>query len=214
MMVRMATQAGSSQTHRTQEERRAETQAKLLDATVESILESGYAQTTTRHVAALAGVSAGAMSHYFPRRVDLVAAAIERLVEQRLEVWRAPAGDQPDDPEERLSALLDHLWNEFSSPLFTVFIKAWIAAADDPELYARLAIAERRISRTITELAVQTAGELTDEPGWAGRMLVAFATVRGLALTERFEPRSETLPDAWPLARQALLELVLTSPKG
>src|SRR5690242_5936361 len=66
-------------TRRTQEQRRAETRAKLLDAAIESLLEVGYAATTTRAVAQRAGVSSGAQTHHFPRRVDLVAAAVEHL---------------------------------------------------------------------------------------------------------------------------------------
>src|SRR5437588_9277104 len=114
-------------THRTQEQRRAETQGKVLEATIKSLLEDGYGQTTTRHVAALAGVSPGAMAHYYPRRVDLVASAIERLAEQRLQAWRERAHQLPEKSEQRLPALLDHLWEDFSSPLFTVFVKLWIA---------------------------------------------------------------------------------------
>jgi AcrR family transcriptional regulator len=193
-------------THRTQEQRRAETQTKLLDATIKSLLEDGYAQTTTRHVAALAGVSAGAMAHYYPRRVDLVASAIERLADQRLEAWAELAQSLPEEPAERLPALLDHLWEDFSGPLFTVFVKLWIAAADDPELYERLAVEERRIAREIGRLAARSIGEIQSQAGWERRLLVVLAAVRGLALTERFEPRTEPRPDPWPTARAALLE--------
>jgi AcrR family transcriptional regulator len=200
-------------THRTQEQRRAETQAKVLDATIKSLLEDGYAQTTTRHVAALAGVSPGAMAHYYPRRVDLVASAIERLAEQRLEAWAELAETLSDDPGERAPALLDLLWDDFSSPLFTVFVKLWIAAADDPELYQRLADTERRIARTIARLAAQSIGEMQSQAGWEGRLLVVLAAVRGLALTEHFEPRTEPLPDPWPIARATLIE-VFASPEN
>src|SRR5882724_899018 len=122
-------------THRTQEERRAETRGKLLDATLGSLLENGYAQTTTRTVSALAGVSPGAMAHYFPRRVDLVAAAIEELVERRIAAWREAAEKLPVEPAERIPALLDHVWRDFNGPTFPIFIKLWAAAADDAELY-------------------------------------------------------------------------------
>jgi AcrR family transcriptional regulator len=195
------------QPHRTQEQRRAETQGKLLDATIQSLLEVGYAQTTTRHVAALAGVSPGAMAHYYPRRVDLVASAIERLAEQRLQEWSAIAESLPDTPENRLPALADRLWEEFSSPLFTVFVKLWIAAADDPELYERLAVAERGIARAISKLAAEALGDLRGQAGWEGRLLVALAALRGLALMEQFEPRTETQGDPWPAARAALIEV-------
>jgi AcrR family transcriptional regulator len=200
--------------HRTQEQRRAETQAKLLDATIQSLLEDGYAQTTTRHVAALAGVSPGAIAHYYPRRVDLVASAIERLAEQRIDAWRRMAHTLPAKAEQRVPALVDLLWEDFSSPLFTVFVKVWVAAADESELYERLAVTERGIARAIGRLAAESIGEIQDQAGWEGRLLVSLAAVRGLALTERFEPRTESRPDPWPIARSALIENFRTWQEG
>jgi AcrR family transcriptional regulator len=197
-------------THRTQEQRRAETQAKVLDATIKSLLEDGHAQTTTRHVAALAGVSPGAIAHYYPRRVDLVASATERLAEQRLEAWGQMAHTLPERPDERVRALLDRLWEDFSSPLFTVVVKLWIAAADDPELHERLAVAERRIARAIGRLAAESLGDIRGQAGWEGLLLLALAAVRGLALMEHFEPRTEPQPDPWPSARAALIEVFET----
>jgi AcrR family transcriptional regulator len=197
-------------THRTQEQRRADTQARVLDATIKSLLEVGYAQTTTRHVAALAGVSPGAIAHYYPHRVDLVATAIERLANQRIDAWRELAGSLPEELEQRVPALLDLLWEDFSGPLLTVFVKAWVAAADDSELYERLAVTERGIARAIGRLATESVSEIQRQPGWAGRLLIALAAVRGLALTERFEPRSEAQGDPWPTARAALIEMLGT----
>jgi AcrR family transcriptional regulator len=196
--------------HRTQEQRRAETQTKVLEATIKGLLDHGYAQTTTRHVAALAGVSPGAMAHYWPRRVDLVASAIERLAEQRIDAWREMADTLPANKEQRIPALVDLLWEDFSSPLFTVFVKVWVAAADDSELYERLAVTERGIARTIGKLAADSIGEMQGQSGWEGRLLLALAAVRGLALTEHFEPRTETQGDPWPTARAALVEVFET----
>ena len=195
-------------THRTQEERRTETRGKLLDATIRSLLDNGYAQTTTRTVAAFAGVSPGAMAHYFPRRVDLLAAAIEELVEQRIAAWRDAADDLPTDPAERLPALLDHVWRDFNGAAFAVFIKLWAAAADDLELHERLAASEERIARSITELVVDAYRGVDAPAGWEGRLLIALAAVRGLALTENFEPRAKPRADPWPVARAALLEVL------
>src|SRR5215212_4680044 len=98
---------------RTQEERRAQTRTKLLDATVRSLVEVGYAGTTTRAVAQRAGVSSGAQTHHFPRRVDLVAAAVEQLTIQRVRAMRAAAEDLPAEPEARARAFLDLLWSDF-----------------------------------------------------------------------------------------------------
>jgi AcrR family transcriptional regulator len=189
--------------HPTQEQRRAETRAKVLDAAIRSLIENGYARSTTRTVAALARVSPGAMAHYFPRRVDLVAAAMERLVDERIATWQE-AVDGLSAESESVAALLDHAWEDFSGPAFGVFVKVWTAAADEPELYERLALSEERISRSITKRAVAIFRDAAPE-GWEGWLLVTLAAVRGLALTEHFEPRRRRHPDPWPIARAALL---------
>ena len=50
---------------RTQAERRHATQAKVLEAAIDALLDVGYARFTATDVAARAGVSRGAQSHYF-----------------------------------------------------------------------------------------------------------------------------------------------------
>lgn len=197
-------------TRRTQEQRTAETRGKLLDATIQSILDVGYAATTTRRVAELAGVSAGAQTHHFPYRVDLVGAAVERLAEQRIAAARDKAQELPTEREDRARALLELLWQDFSSPLFTTFVKLWIAAADDPELHARLVPVERDLRRQILGLAVEFAGELTAIPGWEQRLQVVLTATRGLALTQAFEPRDDRpRRDPWPPMRDELLRMIL-----
>jgi AcrR family transcriptional regulator len=192
--------------HRTQEQRRAETRQKLLDATVKSVLEVGYAQTTTRRVAELAGVSAGAQAYHFPRRVELVGAAVEHLVERRVKELRELAEPMLGAPGDRTKAFLDLLWEDFSSPIFVVFVKLWVAAADEPELYQRLATAERKIARAITDLASDTAREVAVTADVESVVLLVLSACRGLALTEHFEPRTHTRREQWPKLRVALLK--------
>ncbi len=187
----------------TQLERATETRTKLLEATLQSVLDVGYANTTTRRVAELAGVSQGAQSHHFPHRVDLVAAAVEHLAEQRTAAFQDVATDLPEEPIDRLSAILDLLWADLSSWAFTVFVKLWIAAADDLELYERLVPVEDRLARAIGA-AVQALGSQAVELPAAFPQLT-LATLRGLALTERFEPRGRPLRDPWPAVKQALM---------
>jgi AcrR family transcriptional regulator len=190
---------------RTQEERRAETRAKLLDATIQSLLDFGYEATTTRRIAELAGVSQGAMTHHFPRRVDLIGAAVERLAERRLVELHKLASGFPKGREARMRALLDVLWATFQSETFIVYVKLWIAAADDAELYEHMVPIERSTARATLELARSMAGELIEEPGWEAKMALALAAIRGLALVEQFEPRGRRRRDPWPAARQTLL---------
>jgi AcrR family transcriptional regulator len=202
----VASEAMPATTRRSQEERRAETRGKLLGATLQSLADVGYAATTTRHVAELAGVSQGAQTHHFPRRVDLVAAALENLAEQRIAALGEAEGGLPPDPRERAAAVLDLLWADFSSPLFTVFVKAWVAAADDPELYAHLVPIERVLARAVAEHVELLRAERLRPPGLEDRVFLVLSTLRGLALSERFEPRSRRPRDRWPELRDLLVD--------
>jgi AcrR family transcriptional regulator len=190
---------------RSQSERREETRGRLLDATIESLIEIGYAGTTIRRVTELAGVSQGAQSHHFPHRVDLVTSAFERLAEQRIERYRQRAQELPPNTRERLRALLDLLWEDFSSPVFTVAVKLWVAAAEDEELRERLVPVEKRIHSNMAQLSADVAGELGAEPGFDRKLAVAMNTVAGLALTREFDPSGRASKGRpWEYHRAAL----------
>jgi AcrR family transcriptional regulator len=200
--------ASATPARRSQSERRAETRGRLLDATVESLIEVGYAGTTIRRVTELAGVSQGAQSHHFPHRVDLVASAFERLAEQRVERYRERAAELPEDRRERVCALLDLLWEDFSSPVFTVAMKLWVAAAEDEELRERLVPVEKRIYANVAGLAREVAGEAGSEPDFERRLTVAMNTVAGLALVREFDPSERaSRGNPWAYHRAALERL-------
>ena len=197
--------SGVENGRRTQSERSAETRRRLLEATIESLIEVGYAGTTIRRVTELAGVSQGAQSHHFPHRVDLVTSAFEHMAEQRIDAYRARARELSGDRSERLRALLDLLWEDFSSPLFTVALKLWIAAAEDEQLRTRLVPVERRINANMAKLSAEVAGELGAEDGFDRKLAVAMNTVAGLALTREFDPSGRARRgDPWPYHRAAL----------
>jgi AcrR family transcriptional regulator len=190
---------------RTQSERSEETRGRLLDATIESLISVGYAGTTIRRVTELAGVSQGAQSHHFPHRVDLVTSAFERLAERRIDRYRKRALELPPDRGERLRALLDLLWEDFSSPVFTVAVKLWVAAAEDEELRERLVPVEKRIHSNMSKLSAEVAGELGAEVAFDRKLAVAMNTVAGLALTREFDPSGRASKGRpWEYHRAAL----------
>jgi AcrR family transcriptional regulator len=197
---------------RSQSERREETRRRLLDATVESLIDSGYAGTTIRRVTELAGVSQGAQSHHFPHRVDLVTSAFEGLAEQRVERYRERARELPADRETRLRGLLDLLWEDFSSDVFKVAVKLWVAAAEDEELRERLVPVEKRIHANQARLSAEVAGDLGAEPGFDRKLAVAMNTVAGLALTREFDPSGRASKgNPWPYHRAALERMLEAS---
>ena len=65
---------------------------RLLEATVDCLVEHGWSGTTTTLVSRRAGVSRGAQLHHFPTKNDLVVAAVEHLSELRGEELRRGRG--------------------------------------------------------------------------------------------------------------------------
>src|SRR3954466_4512427 len=99
----MTTSVSHHRRRRTQAERSAATVDALLDATIECLVEDGYANTTTSRVAERAGVSRGAHLHHFQTRSALVAAAVARLSALRAEQARVLADELPSG-RERIAA--------------------------------------------------------------------------------------------------------------
>ena len=75
MAAKTSKPRSKSKPRRTQEERRAGTQSRILTAALDVLVEKGHAHFTTIGVAAKAGVSRGAQENYFRTRTDLIAAA-------------------------------------------------------------------------------------------------------------------------------------------
>lgn len=171
----------SARPRRTQQERRETTRRALLDAAVASLVELGYAGTTTTEVAHRAGVSLGALGHHFPAKADLLTAAMDHVLGQRLEefdriVGSAPAGPQP------FSQLIDITWELFQSPAFAAWLELWTAARTDPGLRAAVVEVDTRFSAGVAErlarVLPQTGFDLRDR---IARSLV-FAVCNGLAM--------------------------------
>lgn len=87
-MTGRTTHSGAGR-RRTQEERREATRTAFLEATLTCLGRQGYAGTSIGEVVKEAGLSRGALSHHYPTKLDLAAAAITYFYEQRLERLQA-----------------------------------------------------------------------------------------------------------------------------
>src|SRR5690349_24160598 len=111
---------------RTQQQRREETRRALLDAAVESLIEVGFARTTTLEVQRRAEVSRGALLHHFPSRAELLVAAVLQLFEAQRDV----IGPEVLRAREvgGIDGGIDVLWLSFNSPLAVAIDELWSAA--------------------------------------------------------------------------------------
>lgn len=80
------------------QDRARETVDVILEATARTLVRMGYDRTSTNRVALEAGVSIGSLYQYFPNKESLVAALIDRHVEQmtgRCQAALAEAAGKP-----------------------------------------------------------------------------------------------------------------------
>lgn len=118
---------------RRQAERTSATRRALIDATVASLVERGFARTTTTSIVRDAGVSLGALSHHFPSKNELMTATVAHLLQRRQEEFREQAA-AVGDGEDRVEKVIDLLWTAFSGPTFVAWVELWVGGLRDPEL--------------------------------------------------------------------------------
>jgi AcrR family transcriptional regulator len=164
-----------------QEERTRVMRQRLLEATVECLVEHGWAGTSTTLVSQRAGVSRGAQLHHFPTKDDLVLAAVEHLTERRGEELRQAARHLPQG-KKRTRAVLEMFADHFTSPVFTAALELWVAARTDEALHAAVVPLEQRVGREAHRIAVEALGVDEGRPRVRELVQATLDLVRGLGL--------------------------------
>src|SRR6476469_3626040 len=168
---------------RTQQQRRDETRRALLDATVESLIEVGFARTTTLEVQRRANTSRGALLHHFPSKTELLVAAVDHLAEMRARELKTFASQLPDG-RARTEAVLELLWQCFSGAFFQVAMELRTAARTDPELRPVLIAAERSLRERILAQAHTLFGkDVSAHPGLDRALDFTLQFMIGAAMT-------------------------------
>ncbi|WP_310961600.1 TetR/AcrR family transcriptional regulator [Nocardioides terrisoli] len=182
-----------------QEQRTRAMRQRLLEATVDCLVERGYAGTSTTLVSERAGVSRGAQLHHFPTKHDLVLAAVEHLTVLRGRDLREAAAALPHG-RQRLRAALRMLADHFTSPVFNAALELWVAARSDAELRAAVAPLERRVGREAHRLTVEALDIDESLPGNRELVQATLDLVRGLGLANTISDdsaRRKRILDRW-----------------
>jgi AcrR family transcriptional regulator len=191
-----------------QEERSRAMRARLLDATVELLVERGYAGTSTTLVSERAGVSRGAQLHHFPTKQDLVVAAVKHVTEARGAELEAAVRAVPGGPR-RTRAALRVLGDHFASPVFTAALELWVAARTDPALLTEVAPLEQQVGRETHRMTVELLGADESRPGVRELVQATLDLVRGLGLANTISDdrrRRTRILDQWATTLDDALE--------
>lgn len=191
-----------------QAERTAATRLRLMEATIDCLVELGWAGTTTTIVSERAGVSRGAQLHHFPTKQDLVVSAVSFLMDRRREELHADLVDLPR--RGRVRAALEVVSTQFTSPVFFAALELWVAARSDAKLRASVGPLERAVGRETHSHAVEILG--IDETRGNNRALVqaTLDLLRGLGLAASLSDdsrRRARILDAWAEVLEHELEM-------
>jgi AcrR family transcriptional regulator len=172
--------------------------ARLLEATVECLVEVGFGRTSTTLISERAGVSRGAQLHHFPTKNDLVVAAVAHLTEVRGAELAAAAAAVP--PAHRTRDVLRMLGDHFASPVFTAALELWVAARTDPALLEAVEPLEQRVGRETHRMTVELLGADESRPGVRELVQATLDLVRGLGLAATISDdtrRRNRILDQW-----------------
>lgn len=176
---------------RTQQQRRESTRSRLLDATIESLVELGYSGTTTLEIERRAGVSRGARIHHYPTKASLLADAVDHLYLQLGSHYEQAFGKVPGElaglqsDADRLSAGLMLLWSVYRQNSYTAVLELNMAARTDAELRARLV----EVGHHHRRLAIEAAANYFALPQASALRLVEaiHAVLMGLLMLRNVE---------------------------
>ncbi|MEU8896326.1 helix-turn-helix domain-containing protein [Nocardia sp. NPDC048505] len=185
---------------RTQQERREATIAKLIDATIESIVEDGYYRTSVAAISERAGLSGGAMFRHFSTRMELMARVAEEISERALTAAHAMV-EPVRSAADPLHAATELLAGLTRSPLVAAWHELMVAARTDAELRAQIAPALPKFYDAIYRIA-DSLGVLEPLPE-PMREIALFSMVHmfsGAALTGSVHPRPDLDAQRIPLA--------------
>ncbi|SPM37597.1 TetR family transcriptional regulator [Mycobacterium rhizamassiliense] len=122
---------------RTQQQRREETVGRLLEASIASIVEVGYARASAAVITKRAGVSVGALFRHFETMGDFMAATASEVLRRQVESFTKQVAAIPAG-RPALEAALVILRDITGGPTNAVLYELMIAARTDEKLNAHL----------------------------------------------------------------------------
>ncbi len=183
---------------RTQQQRREETRRALLDAAVESLIEVGFARTTTLEVQRRAEVSRGALLHHFPSKAELLVAAVDHLAEMRARELKQLASVLPEERagRARTDAVIGLLWQCFSGSFFQVTMELRTAARTDAELRPVLVVAERQLrDRILAQSRTLFGKDVAEHPGLERALDLTLQLMIGAAMSSVLHKEGQLMDD-------------------
>ncbi|WP_446221988.1 TetR/AcrR family transcriptional regulator [Nocardia sp. IBHARD005] len=181
---------------RTQEQRSQEMRTRLQDATIDCLVEYGYAGATTPRIAERAGVTRGAQVHHFGSKAELMTAAISRLAQRRIEAAMQELG-RIQVSSDSVAAVLDFLWELHQGPLFIASVELWVASRTDPALATELKKVEPFVNNAVLMGLSRYTPDEVDRKDAETFLYTAMDALRGILLSAFVDDDPERAHRRW-----------------
>jgi AcrR family transcriptional regulator len=133
-----------------QDKRISDTHQRIIDAAVQAVFDYGYASATMALIASNAGVTRGAIQHYFgDRRIDLIAETCEHILAKRQSAYR----ETPAVLSDRARSAMKLAYRD---PETWFLVEVWIASKGEPELKDRITDVLARVNDPV-DVDIQAA---------------------------------------------------------
>ncbi len=147
----------SVQPRRTQRERREATIGKLLDATIDCLVEHGYRDTSIGRICERAGVSHGGLFRHFSSRIDLLAAVTDEVGKRHIAQLQTLVIDL-EPTEDMVDSMVRFFRQATREPVSAAWREVIVACRTDPGLREAVAPAVHRFEDAIMTVAQTLSG--------------------------------------------------------
>jgi AcrR family transcriptional regulator len=176
---------------RTQQQRREETVARLLDASINTIIEVGYARASAAVIARRAQVSDGALFRHFPTMGDFMAATAREVMRRQLGLFTKRVAEIPAS-EPALEAALTIMRDVTGNPTNAVMYELLIAARTDEKLKATLQEVLTEYANNIYDVAQSLPGaDQIPEDTFVALVAILTNTFDGAAIVRAVLPQPD-----------------------
>lgn len=168
------------------------TRRRLLDATVEALVACGYAGTTTQEVCRRAEVSRGTLLHHFPTRHDLLLAALQHVLSERVASFVA---DRQQEGDLTRAEFLQRMWAQWQGPALVAWLELAVASRTDEVLRDRMRPTMQAFDQLVLHAFAELRpfGELSPHAEPVVPFFV-FALLNGLAVGQCYEQPGHQQP--------------------
>ena len=176
---------------RTQQQRREETVARLLAASIDTIVKVGYARASAAVIARRAQVSDGALFRHFATMGDFMAATAHEVMRRQLDLFTKQVAQIPAD-KPALEAVLTILRDVTGNATNAVMYELLIAARTDEKLRATLQDVLTEYATNIYDIARSLPGtDRIPEETFAALVAILTNTFDGAAIVRAVLPQPE-----------------------